>query len=104
MRCPNCGNEIGYMDTCPYCGTRVQQSRQGYQQGSYRQGDGFQQGNYQQADPNATMPVGWNSGERKREQNRDRHIRNVDTWGIMTVILLAAIFIVELLQVALMLG
>lgn len=101
MRCPNCGNEIGYMDTCPYCGTRVQQSAQ---QGSYRQGDGFQQGNYQQGDPHATIPVSWNSGERKREQNRDRHIRNVDTWGIMTVILLAAIFIVELLQTALMLG
>ena len=37
----------------------------------------------------------------RSEQRKERHLANLDTWGLLTVIFLAGIFVLELLQVIL---
>ena len=56
MICSNCGNEIGNMEQCPYCGVKMR--------------------------PEISM-----------------QLRGIQKWLIMQVVLLAGIFILELLQV-----
>lgn len=75
MLCQNCRNEIGNQDICPYCGA-----------------------------DSRTVPI--YSDKTKQTQEKDpgltrqdrRHLANLDTWGLLCVVLLAAIFLLELLR------
>ncbi len=112
MKCPNCRCEIGNLTTCPYCGavlyrrSTAAQSRS--RQESYsapqaaarpRQSEVYQAPRAPRPAP-AAQPT--RSPARSRsEQRKERHLANLDTWGLLTVIFLAGIFVLELLQVIL---
>ncbi|MBR3172044.1 MAG: hypothetical protein IKF22_12505 [Lachnospiraceae bacterium] len=81
MKCPYCGNETGNNTVCPYCGHRVYET-EGHH--TYY------------TDINPTVPV--NYSEKSTDAATRKHLANIDTWGLMSVILLAGIFIIELLQ------
>jgi len=81
MKCPYCGNETGNNTVCPYCGHRVYET-EGHH--TYY------------TDINPTVPV--NYSEKSTDAANRKHLANIDTWGLMSVILLAGIFIIELLQ------
>lgn len=75
MLCQNCRNEIGNQDICPYCGA-----------------------------DSRTVPVIYDKSKQVQDtdfgftrQDR-RHLANLDTWGLLCVVLLAAIFLLELLK------
>lgn len=89
MKCPNCRCEIGNLMTCPYCGAIL-----------YRRADTTQPSGIvsprttQPVKPATTRPI---SSERY-EQRRERHLTNLDTAGLLCVVLLSGIFVLELLQ------
>lgn len=89
MKCPNCRCEIGNLMTCPYCGAIL-----------YRRTDTTQPAGSthprttQPVRPAVTRPV---SSDRS-EQRKERHLANLDTAGLLCVVLLSGIFILELLQ------
>ena len=85
MQCPYCGNEMGNGDICSYCGHRVYQTAG---QHTY----------YTSID--RTVPVTLEVME--EDSDIERHAANCDTWGLMTVILLAGIFILDLLRLLMM--
>jgi hypothetical protein len=81
MICPKCRCEVGNAKSCPYCGTVFYQDpMQDYTQKVIRQ--------------DQPAPSG----------NQDRHASNIDTWGLVSVVLLSGIFISEVLQLVLMLA
>ncbi len=85
MVCSHCGNEIGNSRICPYCGTDSIPSGQLY----------FMQ-------DSRTVPVSYQEPVKSRKA--DKHLQNIEMYGLMSVILLAGIFIVELLQLFMMVG
>jgi len=82
MLCANCGNEIGNMDQCPYCGMKIRDD-------TYRMGG------------QTTIPVQWKTGNDPVNMEDSRHIRNTDRWNLIQIVLIAGIFILELLQLIL---
>ena len=82
MRCPNCRCEIGNLTTCPYCGVML----------------------YRRTAPTATsrrpptaVPTERITPE-PRDRRRERHLANLDMWGLLCTIFLGGIFVLELLQ------
>lgn len=81
MICPKCRCEVGNQKSCPYCGTVFYQDpMQDYTQQVYPQ--------------NNPVPP----------ENQERHAANIDTWGLVSVVLLGGIFITEILQLVLQLA
>ena len=79
MICTHCGNEIGNNRICQYCGTDSAPSGQLY----------FM--------PERTVPVNYQGSARDRKT--EKHLQNIEMYSLMSVILLAGIFIAELLQI-----
>lgn len=79
MICSNCGNEIGNMEQCPYCGMMTR-------------GDTYR------VSGQTTIPVQWKTGNDGGNPEDTRHLRNLDRWSLIQIILIAGIFILELLQ------
>lgn len=79
MICVNCGNEIGNMEQCPYCGIQMRPD-------TIRAGG------------QTTVPVQWKTGQDTVNMEDSRHLRNMDRWSLIQIILIAGIFIIELLQ------
>lgn len=78
MRCPKCRCEIGTLEVCPYCGSRVY-------------------------NPTRTVPVREPQQMSvyrtdRSSQHTNRHISNIDAWSLLCAILLGGIFVMELLQ------
>lgn len=80
MICSNCGNEIGNMEQCPYCGVKMRP------ESSY-------------SGEEKTVPVYWNPENSAESTEISMQLRGIQKWLIMQVVLLAGIFILELLQV-----
>lgn len=87
MICPNCKCEIGNLSVCPYCGVQVQLPG-----GTKTIPITMQQPRQQQV----YVPDLYQQGK------QNRHFRNIDTWGLMTVILLAGMFVMQLLEIVLL--
>ena len=87
MKCPNCRCEIGNLTTCPYCGVVL-----------YRRPSA---GRAPQAPPRVGQPSPRTPARSRSDQRRDRHLANLASWGILTVVLLSGIFVLELLQLLL---
>lgn len=89
MKCPNCRCEIGNLTTCPYCGAVL------YRRGAVPPTTGVRT----QA---VTSPVETRTMEApprlRQDTRRDRHLNNLDTWGLLCAILLGGIFALEFLQ------
>lgn len=83
MRCPNCRCEIGTLEVCPYCGVRLRNPTRPVPR----------------QEPRPTPSV--YRAERSNART-NRHISNIDTWSLLTVVLLGGIFVVELLQLIVM--
>lgn len=84
MICPYCGNETGNKVVCSYCGHKVY--------------DNPQNGNYYvDMSEDATVPSRGQNGLMVDPEVK-RHLRNIDTWGLMSLVLLGGIFILELLR------
>lgn len=84
MNCQYCGNDVGNRVICPYCGHKVFQDV--HMHNDY----------YDNFMGNTTIPVRMQEGGSQREMRK--YLRNIDTWGLMSVILLTGIFIVEILR------
>ena len=84
MICPYCGNETGDKLICSYCGHKVYENPQ---TGNYYDGMGN----------NTTVPTRYPMGLGGDPEIKKR-LRNIDTWGLMILVLLAGIFILELLR------
>lgn len=99
MICPNCRCEIGNLTVCPYCGAR---------QRSARTTPVTRPVPPTAAAPTQTRAPAKNVQTRpvyRSEQSggrANRHMSNIDTWSLMCVILLAGIFVMELLQLVLL--
>lgn len=96
MICPNCRCEIGNLAVCPYCGMRQRNAGT-----TPIRPQGTTQVRNRQAVPMQTKNSDMKSVYRS-EQGNNRHMSNIDTWSLMCVILLAGIFVMELLQLILL--
>lgn len=86
MRCPNCRCEIGNLKSCPYCGMVLYSApptNQAYTRPASRRP--------------ATTPAARPSVS-NLERRKERHLANLDTWGLLCVVLLGGIFVLQLLQ------
>ena len=85
MICPYCGNETGSKVICSYCGHRVYDDARnpGYPPGM---GD------------NATLPVNTSGSGLGQDPEIRKRLRNIDTWGLMGLVLLGGIFLLELIR------
>lgn len=93
MRCPNCRCEIGNLMTCPYCGVTVFRSAVPRTEPCPPTNADW----HKRTTPtNKQLPptVSWGA----REKRLERHMENLDLWGLLCVILLVGIFVLELLQ------
>lgn len=79
MICPKCKSEVGNQSSCPYCGTVFYQDP--------RRAD-------------VTTPV----NKIDEQRGKDHHAANIDTWGLVSVVLLSGIFLTEILQLVLQLA
>lgn len=90
MNCQYCGNEMGNREICPYCG------HASYRKVSVQKdyiGNGYQ---------GETIPIRMQEGRDARDIKR--YLKNIETWGLMSVILLGGIFVIEILRMILMLA
>lgn len=101
MTCPNCRCEIGNLTVCPYCGARQRSVRttpvtRPNQPGTVTP--------VQTRTPAPTKNVQTRPVYRSEQSGgrANRHMSNIDTWSLMCVILLAGIFVMELLQLVLL--
>lgn len=101
MTCPNCRCEIGNLAVCPYCGARQRSARTTpvTKPAPPRTAAPMQTRAPAPAKNMQTRPV-YRSEQSGSRANR--HMSNIDTWSLMCVILLAGIFVMELLQLVLL--
>lgn len=79
MICPRCKCEIGNQPRCPYCGAT-----------------------FRTVDVTNTYTTPIRSQEEPKSSNR--HLANIDTWNLVSVVLLSGIFITDILQLVLQLS
>lgn len=93
MRCPNCRCEIGNLTTCPYCGVRVFRSSVSRTEPCPPTNTDWHK-RTPSANRQTTSMTSWITSDKRLE----RHMENLDLWGLLCVILLVGIFVLELLQ------
>lgn len=81
MKCQKCGSEIGYSLSCPYCGAQ------------YGSGQNPTNPVTVQREGAQTNPI-----SPRTERRQERRLMNLETLGLLSVILLTGIFVLELLQ------
>lgn len=86
MRCPNCRCEIGNLKTCPYCGNVMYATPPTNKVG------------YTQMVDRRPVSSPTRSAISNLERRKERHLANLDTWGLLSVVLLGGIFVLQLLE------